>query len=341
MALNMPLDVTVRCSVIIPTLNRAHFLPRSVESVRGSDVSDAEVIVVDAGSTDETPRVVGQFDPPVKYVRLEHAGPSQARNAGARIATGRYLAFLDDDDRWLPHGRGRLLEVMDQAPEVALAFGDALNGSAELGYRRISETVGPSTLDSLPGRSVDAHIRILDRERFYGRLLENGQPVIISATIVRRDAFEYVGGFAEHLTHAEDWDLFLRLARRFPTVRSDEVCAVHERHTGNASRNLRMMHENAIKCLQGHLNTEIGLSARERNAIHRLIRGYFQSLGYAAFDRGDLTDARSAYRASLGYGSVQLHSAFYYLVACLPAKQVRSLRRVKQSLASRVLWAHS
>jgi hypothetical protein len=230
---------------------------------------------------------------------------------------------------------------MDQEQEVALAFGDALNGSAELGYRRISETVGRSTLDSLPGRSVDAHIRILDRERFYGRLLENGQPVIISATIVRRDAFECVGGFAEHLTHAEDWDLFLRLARRFPTVRSDEVCAVHERHPGNASRNLRMMHENAIKCLQGHLNTEIGLSSRERNAIHRLIRGYFQSLGYAAFDRGDLTDARSAYRASLGYGSVQLHSAFYYLAACLPAKQVRSLRRVKQSLASRVLWAHS
>ena len=50
MALNMPLDVTVRCSVIIPTLNRAHFLPRSVESVRGSDVSDAEVIVVDPAS---------------------------------------------------------------------------------------------------------------------------------------------------------------------------------------------------------------------------------------------------------------------------------------------------
>jgi glycosyltransferase involved in cell wall biosynthesis len=331
------MDEKVRCSVIIPTLNRAGLLPRSVESVRRSDVPDAEIVVVDAGSTDETPSVVAQFYPPVKYVRLEQrAGPSQARNAGARIARGGYLAFLDDDDRWLTHGHGRLLDVLEREPEVALAFGDAINGSAEDGYRRISDTVGRSTLESLPGRSVDAHIRVLDREGFYRRLLENGQPVIISATIVRRDAFQSVGGFAENLTHAEDWDLFLRLARRFPTVRSDEVCAVHERHTGNASRNLSMMHENAIKCLQGHLKSETDLSSRERSAIHRLIRGHFHSLGYAAFDRGDLSEARSAYRASLSHGGVQLHSVLYYVAACLPANHVRSLRRIKQSLVSSV-----
>jgi hypothetical protein len=195
--------------------------------------------------------------------------------------------------------------------------------------------VGKSTLEDLPGRRVDAHIRILDRERFYGRLLEPRQPIFIGATIIRRDTFESVGGFAENLTHVEDWQLMLRLARRFATARSDEVCAVHEHHGGNKSLDLRMMHRNSIRCLKGHLNTEIGLSSRERSDIHRLIRSHFQSLGYAAFDRGDLSEARSAYRASLRYG-VQLHSAFYYLAACLPSEQVRSLRRIKQSLGSRV-----
>jgi hypothetical protein len=101
-----------------------------------------------------------------------------------------------------------------------------------------------------------------------------------------------------------------------------------------------MMHENVIRCLQEHLNSEIGLSSRERRAIHRLIRSHFQSLGYAAFDRGELKEARSAYRASLSYGGLQLHSALYYVASCLPAKQARSLRRIKQSLASRVTLAH-
>src|SRR5262245_41026165 len=102
-----PLDEIVRCSVIIPTLNRAGLLPRSVASVRASEVPDAEVIVVDAGSTDETRRVAKELHPPVKYIRLEQAFSGQARNAGARIARGRYLGFLDDDDRWLPHGHGQ------------------------------------------------------------------------------------------------------------------------------------------------------------------------------------------------------------------------------------------
>ena len=334
-----PLDETVRCSVIIPTLNRAGLLPRSIESVRGSDVPDAEVIVVDAGSTDETPRVAEQLHPPVKYVRLGQAGPGQARNAGARLASGRYLAFLDDDDRWLPHGHGQLLDVLEREPAVAVAFADALSGSAADGYTRISDKVGRSTLENLPGRSIDAHIRVLDRARFYGRLLEPRQPMFLGATVIRRDAFESVGGFSEDLPHVEDWDLMLRLTRRFPVARSDEVCAVHEHHGGNKSLDLRMMHGSVIRCLQGHLNTEIGLSSRERSAIDRLIRGRFQSLGYAAFDRGDLDEARSAYRASMSYG-VQLHSALYYVAACLPAEHVRSLRRIKQSLSSRVTWVH-
>jgi glycosyltransferase involved in cell wall biosynthesis len=335
-----PLDEKVRCSVIIPTLNRAHLLPRSVESVRGSDVPDAEVIVVDAGSTDETPRVAEQLHPPVKYVRLRQAGPGQTRNAGARLARGRYLGFLDDDDRWLPHGHARLLDALERESAVAVAFGDAFSGSAEKGYTLISNAVGRSTLEGLPGRRVDAHIRILDRERFYGRLLEPRQPIFLGATIIRRDAFESVGGFAENLPHVEDWDLMLRLARRFPTARSDEACAVHEHHGGNKSLELGAMHGNSIKCLQGHLNTEIGLSSRERSAIHRLIRDHFQSVGYAAFDRGDLSEARSAYRASLSYGGVQLDSALYYVAACLPAEHVRSLRRIKQLLVSRVTRVH-
>ena len=337
----MPPDGSVRCSVIIPTHNRATLLPRCIASVRSSDLSDAEIIVADAGSTDETPRVISELDPAVNHVRLGVVAPGAARNAGAKLANGQYLAFLDDDDRWLPNGHESLLEALEREPVAAVAFGDATDGSAERGYTRISEAVGRSTLDNLPGQRINQDIRILDRERFYRRLLEPGQPVFLGATIIRRAAFESVGGFAENLPHVEDWDLMLRLARRFQFCLSNTVCAVHEQSAGNASRDLSMMHRNALKCLFRHLQTERGLSVGQRQAIQRLIRGYYQSLGYAAFDRGDLATARKAYRASLKHGGVQVRSAVYYLAASLPAGAVRRLRHIKQRVSSADLSARS
>lgn len=109
-----------RVSVIIPTYNRAHLLPAALESVLSQSHPDVEVIVIDDGSTDDTKTVIQPFLDRIVYFETENGGPAHARNIGMRAATGRYIAFLDSDDRYLPGKLELQAAFMDSFPEVGL-----------------------------------------------------------------------------------------------------------------------------------------------------------------------------------------------------------------------------
>src|SRR5262245_39908172 len=89
-------------SVVIPSYNSAAYLPAAIDSVLAQTARDLEVIVVDDGSTDDTPDVVARYGPPVRGIRQANAGVAAARNRGIAEARGRYIAFLDADDTWEP-----------------------------------------------------------------------------------------------------------------------------------------------------------------------------------------------------------------------------------------------
>src|SRR5262249_534017 len=89
-------------SIVIPTYNRMRFLPSALKSVWRQKFQDFEVIVVDDGSTDETPIYLSSLDRKVRYIRQANRGPGAARNVGTQAATGDYVAFLDSDDLWFP-----------------------------------------------------------------------------------------------------------------------------------------------------------------------------------------------------------------------------------------------
>src|SRR5688500_7201655 len=92
-----------RVSVIVPAFNQARYLPETVDSVLRQSFKDFEVIIIDDGSTDDTPDVARSIlDTRVQYARQANRGPSAARNAGLRHAVGEYIAFLDSDDILLP-----------------------------------------------------------------------------------------------------------------------------------------------------------------------------------------------------------------------------------------------
>ena len=91
-----------RFSVIIPTFNRIDLLKETIASINRQAYQSYEVIVVDDGSTDGTIAWLAENEPSIPIVRQDRQGPGAARNAGARIARGAYLAFLDSDDLWLP-----------------------------------------------------------------------------------------------------------------------------------------------------------------------------------------------------------------------------------------------
>lgn len=165
----------VRVSVIIPVYNGADTIGRAIQSVFAQDYRSYELIVVDDGSTDSTADVVRGFGSRVRYARQENRGPAAARNAGAKLAGGEYLAFLDADDQWMPYALGRLSRALDANVRASLAYCDFIVVD-EVGREQIS------TAGEAPSM---------------GDLLARGWPIMSSAVAIRRCVFEQCGGMCE------------------------------------------------------------------------------------------------------------------------------------------------
>src|ERR1051325_7839947 len=99
-------------SVIVPTYNRANLLRETIESVLAQTYPNIELIVVDDGSTDETPELLKQYDDRLAYIRKQNAGGTAARNTGILAAHGEYLNFLDHDDLFLPTKIERQVKIL-------------------------------------------------------------------------------------------------------------------------------------------------------------------------------------------------------------------------------------
>jgi len=184
-------------SVVVITYNAADYVGRAVESVLQQTWKNLELIVVDDGSTDGTPRVIERFkDDRLKYLRQENQGPNAARNQGIRHSRGEFVAFLDSDDWWLPDKLCRQVAVAGQNPNAGLIYSFAVGVNAS----------GDETA------RMDAVVT--------GRVLERlllGQCIAGSASsvMVRSKTIDTVGMFDESLHYAEDWEYWIRIASRF------------------------------------------------------------------------------------------------------------------------------
>lgn len=206
----MPDDISEqfpKVSVIIPTYNRADLLPRAVNSVLSQTYQDYEIIIVDDCSSDPTPEVIANFDGccirSLRHNKTKKA--SAARNTGIANARGEYIAFLDDDDEWLPTYLERQVAILDSSPP-----------SVGLVYCWV-DMVEDSTGKSMPSsRSIIAG-DILDDS------LALNIPGQTSVWTVRSSVAQSIGGFDENLTRYDDADFICRLAQRYQVAVLPEV----------------------------------------------------------------------------------------------------------------------
>ena len=200
-------------SVVIPTYNRSAMIGECLESVLGQTYPSFEVIVVDDGSTDGTEDVVRRY-PSVRYVWQRNQERSAARNRGIALAQGRYVAFLDSDDLWLPDKLSDQVAYMEQHPEAGMVHSAcrvmAVTGRAEQYAQRASH----------PPRDV------------FWDMLE-GNPVVSATPLIRRKVLAQVGGFSDEVIPMEDFDLWLRIAYRHRVAYSSEPVAVYRVHQAN------------------------------------------------------------------------------------------------------------
>ena len=182
-------------SVIIPAYNYAHFLPRTLRSVLGQETGDVpvEVIVVDDGSTDNTPEAVRGFDGNIHYIRQGNQGLSGARNTGMARAAGEALVFLDADDLLLPGALASQWATLRQHPSANISVCRNYMATA-------SDAEGPLTLAGCYG---------LHRGSFAVHMCHaNIAPV--HAYMVRREVAQRAGPFDATLRACEDYDFWIR-----------------------------------------------------------------------------------------------------------------------------------
>jgi len=186
-------------SIIIPTYNRAHCIDEAIQSVLSQTTQDWELLIIDDGSTDNTLEILAKYGEKVRAIKQVNSGPSAARNLGARSANGKYLAFLDSDDKWLPDKLTEQLKLMSHEGVIFSATN----------WQGKDDTSGLSAFDSLPFK--ESWI-CGQPEDFVSRI--GGHNVMLSSWLVRRDAFLSLGGFDCSADPAEDNHLLFRLSFR-------------------------------------------------------------------------------------------------------------------------------
>lgn len=236
-------------SVVIPAYNVARYVDECLDSVRAQTCADWECIAVDDGSTDGTlDRLRRQRDPRFKVIAQANRGVSAARNAGLAAARGRYLLFLDGDDRLHPQALARLSAALDAAPRAVLAYG-TLRQIFEDGSRYPQRAL--HTLEHYYP-SGDVLARVI-RENF----------LQVGMTLLRCAVARELGGFRLDLSLGEDWEFWCRLAAcgEFRFIGAQPEVSYIRMRTASASRKLSPAWENHLAAIQAVLGNP-ALAAR-------------------------------------------------------------------------------
>jgi glycosyltransferase involved in cell wall biosynthesis len=280
-------------SVVVPCFRQARYLPHAIESVLAQTADDYEIIVVDDGSPDEIPEIAAGY-PDVLCIRQENRGVAAARNTGMSAARGSFLVFLDADDRLLPNALAEGLACFRAFPEAALVWGRIeVIDEAGAPFEWIEPNGGRVTVG--PMYAAEDH---------YWELLQSCVIWVPAAVMFRRTAVESLGGFNERLSPSDEWDLYLRIARRFPMRCHNALVAQYRRHAANVTNDFGLVLGSAIEVIEQQA-PYVAENPRYRPAFEaglRNIREYYGDsfvrelndlLRRGLVERGDLERAAS------------------------------------------------
>lgn len=264
-------------SVIVPNHNYGHFLRDSLTSVISQTYQDWEIIVVDNFSSDDSESVVRQLqEPRVSFVKFDNGGSiAKARNFGASIASGTFIAFLDADDRWHARKLERQVRIMESGEDLTYHS-----------VRRFGRRGG-----------VIRSWR-LSRSNPLEHLISGGNPIVTSSAIIRAEILSRLGGFPENkeIISAEDYALWLRVAADgFRIEKCNGVLGMYRVHASTSSRvDAPKAAELAVHPFLKAVSPRIRVKSKGFISYARGVR--FEALG-------EIKQARSSYLECLKYAS--------------------------------------
>jgi glycosyltransferase involved in cell wall biosynthesis len=225
---------TVTVSVVIPSYNSARFIAQAIDSVLGQTAVPSQVIVVDDGSTDDTPACVARYGSQIEYVRQVNSGASAARNRGIAQSREPLIAFLDADDVWHPRKIETQVGVLTRRPEIGM--------------------LATASFDWPARRMPQVGVGRMDRPRIvcWDALVQRTS-ILTSSVVVRREIAARVGEFSCTLHGPEDRDWFLRVAEIATVATLDSPLTGYRNVPGSLSRQAAVCERGLLEIL-AHLD---------------------------------------------------------------------------------------
>jgi glycosyltransferase involved in cell wall biosynthesis len=300
-------------AVVIPAHDALPDVLAAVESALSQTLRPREVIVVDDSSSDGTGETVERsFGAAVQVIKGRFGSAAAARNAGWRQARAAWIAFLDADDLWFPEKLATAAAALESAPAAAWFFSDGT-------FRAEDGTMSPSWLDTFT--------------EFSGPY--EGQPVaelfevnfvLTSSVVVRLAGLERTGGFDERMTHAEDLDLWIRLAREWPAAGSGQALVRYQHLPTGLSRQIEHRLMGDVTLFE-RLSRDPGLAPPLRMRARQRLSMARYKLAVTALREGRQGDARAHLRHAWLFPGRAIPVVSAWAVSLLPAHWIGRLRR--------------
>ena len=290
-----------KVSVIIPTHNRAEFLHSAITSVLNQTFQDFEIIIIDDASNDHSREVIANFNDARIKVRHNQVskGAAGSRNIAIMNSNCEYIAFLDDDDEWLPEKLKIQACLLDNSPPEV--------GGVCTGYftieksGRILSTVNPEMID-----------------------LSKGNPIATSSILLRRECFEKCGMFDESMLACSDYDMWIRMSKKFCfKIVKNTLMKYYINENG-----LTFNYEKKVRSL------EILLRKHE-NFFKKDYKGYskqYFELGVFYCYNGELQKGRRAFSKSIRKNPFEIRSYFNFIISLLGVKNFKKLKEAKEKM---------
>lgn len=297
-------------SVVMPIYNGESYIAQAVESVLAQTYPSIELIAVDDGSIDGSGDVLASYGERVTMIRQANSGVAAARNMGIMHARGEFVAFLDQDDWWLPEKVAR---------QIALFQGSGRVGLVHTGAVFYSERLQAETRALNPAARPDLMVGDC-----FESLLLMGNMVINSSVIVRRSALEQVGLCDLEISGntVQDYELWLRIARQYEFGFVDERLTMFRLHDSQGHRDHRGMLREELKVL---MRLQSDAAWRQSAQTRRRLANLYDSIAVECIEAGEPNEARRHFAAALRYDPSR-RRLVRYGASCLPYTILSPLR---------------
>jgi glycosyltransferase involved in cell wall biosynthesis len=297
-----------KVSILIPTHNRARLLRKAIVSVLEQSFQDFEIIVVDDASDDDTRDVVESLaDGRIRYFRhAENRGEGASRNTGLVHSTGQYIAFIDDDDTWLPDKLTAQVRLLDACPSDV--------GGIYTGYFRVDMENGETLATIQPEK----------RSNLYADLRSYNWVGTPSTVLLRRECFDRAGKFDEHLKFGPDYDMWIRISKFYQFEFISRPLVRYAVHPNRLSADTSTI----LRGKEAHLAKYPDYFAGDRRAYGR----YFLTLGVLYCYNRKLSKGRAALRHAIRIYPYEIRSYFNLFLSLWGSENFIRLKLLKERL---------